>query len=354
MPNHPNHLILDFDGTLTTTSTLPLIYDIGYRLNPSSPSWNSIYRAYIDDYNELKVSYSKHRTTLSQELDWLEHLRVIEYRSIARVEATKVFRGVTKDVMHAAAEGVTKDGKLELRKGWEKLVTMVMEEEGKVSVVSVGWSAAFIRGCLSAASRLVRPDREDDASEKSFHIEHINVRANEVLDDEEGRMERYWKAAASDDRTRILTAADKFRVMTDTVGRDHHERPGQLVIYVGDSTTDLECLLHADIGICLRGEANTMTGEQKELQGTLDRVGLVCRWMGTIKKDDMKARSTSRVHNNSLWWAKDFDEIYRSMLFSTSGNIKDNDNYRSSHSVVRSARFEINKFTESTLVYQLT
>ncbi|KAL8778805.1 MAG: hypothetical protein Q9213_007240 [Squamulea squamosa] len=333
MPNYPIHLILDFDGTLTTTSTLPLIYDIGARLNPFSPSWHSISRAYVDDYNELKASYSKQRTTLSQELDWLEHLRVIEYRSIARVEATKVFRGVTKDVVHAAAGETTKDKKVELRRGWDKMVNNVLEAEGKVAVVSVGWSAAFIRGCLNTALRLVRPDREDGTLEKRFYIEHIDVRANEVLDDEDGNMERYWKAAASDDKARILTAADKFRAMTDMVGRDHDQRPCQLVIYVGDSPTDLECLLHADIGICLYGEANMMTREQRELRETLDRVRLGCRWIGTMKEDDIKPPSTSRVHNNLLWWARDFDEICRSLLFSASGNIKENDKYESSRSL---------------------
>ncbi|KAL8913556.1 MAG: hypothetical protein Q9171_001639 [Xanthocarpia ochracea] len=317
MHSHPIDLILDFDGTLTTTSTLPLIYDIGHGLNPSCPSWHLISQAYVDDYSDfLKSSYSK-RTTLSQEIDWLEHRRIIEYRSIARIEATKVFRGITNEIVRAAAEKAVTDGKTEMRRGWEKLVGKVMEGEGKVGIVSVGWSAEFIRGCLSASMNYTRAEGLDGNLEMGLNVEVIDVRANTILGGEEGKMDRYWKA---DDMSLILTADDKLRVMTDLVGTGQNDKPPSLVVYVGDSTTDLECLLHAEVGICLSGEADTMTGEQKELKETLDRLGIGCRWIGEMNAVDVKLRSTDQ-----LWWAEDFDEICHSPLFGAREHIKDSE-----------------------------
>lgn len=145
------HLVLDFDGTLTTSSTLSLIYNTGHRLNPSCPPWQSISQAYIDDFNSMKTTSMAKPTTLLQALQRLEAMRAIEYRSIARVEATKVFRGATKEILHAAAEKAVRDAELEMRDGWQKLVGMVMKGEGKVGVVSVGWSGDFIRSCLCAS-----------------------------------------------------------------------------------------------------------------------------------------------------------------------------------------------------------
>ncbi|KAL8924826.1 MAG: hypothetical protein Q9172_002490 [Xanthocarpia lactea] len=311
MHSHPITLILDFDGTLTKTSTLPLIYEIGHGLNPSCPSWHLISQAYVDDYSDfLKSSYSK-RTTLSQELDWLEQQRTTEYRSIARIEATKVFRGITNEIVRAAAGEAVTDGKTEMRRGWEKLVGKVMEGEGKVGIVSVGWSAEFIRACLSASMNHMRAEGPDGNIDMGLNVEFIDVRANTILGGEEGKM---------DDSSLILTADDKLRVMTDLVGMGHNDKPRSLVVYVGDSTTDLECLLHAEVGICLSGEADTMTGEQKELKETLDRLGIGCRWIGEMNAVDVKLRSTDR-----FWWAEDFDEICHSPLFGAREYIKDSE-----------------------------
>ncbi|KAL8658188.1 MAG: hypothetical protein Q9226_001186 [Calogaya cf. arnoldii] len=316
------HLILDFDGTLTTATTLPLIYDIGHRLNPLCPSWQSISQAYIDDYKNLKSAQMIKPSTLSQELSWLESLRAIEHRSIARVEATKVFRGVTKELIHSAAGKAVKDREIELRPGWEKLVGKVMEGHGKVGVVSVGWSPDFIQGCMEASVQRVGPAGQDGNFEKGVDVASIDVRANNVLGSDEGKLDRYWRAASVDDRSRILTAADKLRVMTDVVDTEHIDGPRPLVVYVGDSTTDLECLLHADVGICLDGEPAAMTGEQRDLEEALNRVGIDRRWLGDMKEADLEVPLMQSINHSLLWWAKDFHEIRGSPLFSATNYCK--------------------------------
>ncbi|KAL8853386.1 MAG: hypothetical protein Q9221_001702 [Calogaya cf. arnoldii] len=330
MPLPSIYLILDFDGTLTTASTLPLIYDIGHRLNPSCPSWQSISQAYIDDYRDLKSAQIIKPSTLLQELSWLESLRAIEHRSIARVEATKVFRGVTKEIIHSAADKAVRDREIELRPGWEKLVGKVMEGHGKVGVVSVGWSADFIKGCMEASVQRVAAAGQDGNLEKGVDVASIDVRANNVLGGDEGKMDRYWKGASVDDRSRILTAADKLRVMTDVVDTEHIDGSRPLVVYVGDSTTDLECFLHADVGICFGGEPATMTGEQRDLEETLNRVGIDRRWLGDMKEADLEVALMQSINRPLLWWAKDFDEIRGSPLLNPRNYCKDREKNGSS------------------------
>ena len=324
MSAHCLHLVLDFDGTLTTTSTLPIIYNIGHRLNPSCPSWQSISQAYMEDYDRLK-STSVKPTTLSQELKWLESLRAIEYRSITRVEATNVFRNVSKELMHSAAATAVRDRQIEMRPGWEKLVKKAMERKGRVGIVSVGWSPDLIRGCLSASPDRVGAAGQDGNLEKGVDVALVDVRANNVLGGDGGKMDRSREAPSVDQRSRILTAADKLRAMTDVVGTDHPDHSRPLILYVGDSTTDLECLLHADVGICLSGEPAAMTREQRKLTETLNRAGIDRRWIGDIQEGDVEVPLVpSTDPNEVLWWAKDFDEICQSSLFSARKHVDGN------------------------------
>lgn len=146
-------------------------------------------------------------------------------------------------------------------------------------------------------------------------------------------MDRYWRAATSDDKSQILTAEDKHRVMRDLVGMDDVEGSRPLVVYVGDSTTDLECLLHADVGICLRDEAASLTWEQRELQEILDQAGIDCRWVGNMNEGDLEMPPLRSIdgglYHSQIWWARDFDEICQSLRFIVRENIKGTEKYES-------------------------
>ncbi|KAL8748042.1 MAG: hypothetical protein Q9184_007521, partial [Pyrenodesmia sp. 2 TL-2023] len=119
----PIHLILDWDSTLTITSTLPLIALIGYTLNPSPPipPWDTISEAYMSDYRAHVSAYSPpatDRKTVKQELEWLESLRDVERQSMERAEAAGLFKGVGREEVWRAAEGAVRERNVVLRKGW--------------------------------------------------------------------------------------------------------------------------------------------------------------------------------------------------------------------------------------------
>ena len=112
----------------------------------------------------------------------------------------------------------------------------------------------------------------------------------------------------------IWTAGDKGRVMDDVVARATVGGGGdssstimlpRTTVYIGDSPTDLACLVKADAGICIRDAA--MTGEQRDLQETLERIGVECLHVGGFE-DERQVKEGRR----RLWWARDFEEVCRS------------------------------------------
>ena len=67
------------------------------------------------------------------------------------------------------------------------------------------------------------------------------------------------------DESGICTGYDKLREMTNVIAHESTSQPFRTV-YIGDSNTDLPCLLHADIGVIM--------GKTATLIETCKRVGL--------------------------------------------------------------------------------
>ncbi|KAL8901757.1 MAG: hypothetical protein Q9207_005043 [Kuettlingeria erythrocarpa] len=318
----PIHLILDWDGTLTTTSTLPLIARIGYARNPSPliPSWDTISEAYMTDYHAHASTYAPsatERKTVEQEVAWLESLRDVERKSMERAEAAGLFRGVDSEDVRRAAQRAVREGEVLLRKGWSGLVGRVLREGGKVGVVSVGWSGDFIRGCLKTATE----DLEDG---EELRVEDIDVGANEIWGREEGKMSRYFGEKGRGGNGGIWTAGDKKRVLYELVATKPRGQDS-VVVYVGDSATDFDCLLAADLGICVRNEGE-MSGEQIQLEETSERLAIDCDWIGRMEPDSLQADSKTPDHSTSksLWWARNFDDILNSPLYGVATPAKTN------------------------------
>ena len=291
MPSPPLLLFLDWDNTLTTTTTLPLLASIATHptLHPGLTPLSTAYSHDLSAHDAAYVPAPADRTTVAQELTYLNNLRAVERRSVERVEAAGIFRGVAAaDVDVAAKDLGMRPGCL--RAGFADLVRNVQQRVGGVvTVVSVAWSRRFIRGVLLAAC--VRAE--------GVRVDEVDVRANEIVDDGSGRLDRVFGGADGG----VWTAGDKARVMAAVAVGGGGDLSATRTVYVGDSSTDLACLLQADVGICIRDQV--MTAEQQCLQGTLERIGVECRHVAGFdgRVEDGRKR---------LWWAGDFDQVCRS------------------------------------------
>ncbi|KAI9657944.1 MAG: hypothetical protein M1821_002601 [Bathelium mastoideum] len=293
------HLILDWDGTLTKQDTLHIVAQIGYSHNRDQnlTPWDEIVQAYLSDYDHHEAVYKpvrKERKRIAEESEWLASLIDVERESIKRVQAAGVFAGVTKQDVSSASKSAIIDRRIELRNGWRELLSIAFDKgdqasmSSPVSVISVNWSRTFIRTCLETALQKTSGSEVD--------IDTIPICANEIYPDVE-------------DKSTIYTSADKLAAFQKLRGAG--SRP---TLYVGDTSTDFDCLVAADVGICVRNEI--MSGGQKELKDTLERVGFELArlsptaWtgigQGSKNNSDFEIRENRRV-----WWVTDLMEIVR-------------------------------------------
>ncbi|CZR66404.1 uncharacterized protein PAC_16305 [Phialocephala subalpina] len=217
-------LHLNWDGTISLTGTLATVALIGYAKNShkAMPPWSHFLETYMSNivaHTALYEPRKEDRRALQEEFSWLESLTAIERATIAKDFSTRQ--------------------ETQLISGLKELLQRLHETGGYASSISVNWSGEFIRAFL----------RTTMAAE-GWKSPSVAVYANEIISGGNGKMGRHF---ADDDR-RIWTAGDKKRVLAETV-KVQDQGVGGKNVYVGDSVTDLDCLLFVDIGICIRGES---------------------------------------------------------------------------------------------------
>ena len=310
----PIHLLLDWDGTLTRKDTLSLVGSIAYHANPdrSLPQWSTFVDGYMNDYTEHANRYepiTSARTILDQERQWLASLAPIENKSVLRVESSGIFKRVkASHVDHIAASSVQSED-LQLRSHWDLLFhTLLSNPSNKISILSVNWSARFIRQSLLCASSSIT-SLEDETL--NSYIRTMDIEANEIsnlehIDGSDGRLSK-------DSSTGIRTSADKLlrlplrcqrKLGKPISNTEPVEQEEAIVVYVGDSATDLEALLAADVGICIRDDP--MGSSQKELSDTLQRIGVNIRHVD--EGIDVKQKT-----NNAVYWTHGFDQVIKAL-----------------------------------------
>lgn len=306
----PICLVLDFDGTLTKHDTMHLVANAGYSRqkrsgrNPQPPSWDEIVTAYTNDFRLHSKAYSptdSERRNVNEEIEWLNSLEHIEQASFDRAREAGIFDEVSNEDMIQEVRRAIKQHELQLRPNCAEVCHAMFlhnQEFGllaNVHVLSVNWSASFIRFVLNATPIF-----------SSYHglewFRSLMVHANELPGMYE--MHSHWDIVHH-----IRTSSDKVKILKALAPKEQCES-----IYVGDSATDLECLLAADIGICVRDDP--MGSGQKALADTCDRLSI-----GVLRLAELQKRQTTNQEtknsDKTLYFIKDFSELY-TML--TGGN----------------------------------
>ncbi|KAF2725621.1 hypothetical protein K431DRAFT_280981 [Polychaeton citri CBS 116435] len=329
--SRPVRLYLDWDGTLTKRDTLAALAQIVAKRNSRlqrqglqndrsntdpGTTMAGFGSSWMDDFERHQRNYhpkSPERRTITAEREWLESLKAVESASVRRVEAAGFFSGCTLNDVDAAAEEAVETGTVVLRDGWDGLYTSYLEPGptddrvgGKTfCIVTVNWSVAFIRRAIFHHLRRLSLPRSGNADDLERLIGSLEIKGNELeglSDDANGGSSGMLSGPQSLD---IRTSADKEQALAAFTQRlknfaDPSSQP--IVVYVGDSCTDLGCLMAADVGICIRDDPPT--GTQTEVHRTLDRLG--------VQTLSIQGRSISQEiggHEKVLWYAKDFKDI---------------------------------------------
>jgi len=334
------------------------------------------------------------RRTLAEEFSWLRSLQAIEGRSAARVEGSGIFDGVTRAQLSQQASAAVDSGTLALRRGFFPVaLPHAIEAGARVSIVSVHWSRHLIRAALQRHGEL-QCREEDEAGEAGTHsaaslvvvkavgqhgqhgqqeeehglepgqhhqrqplrldswpgsvaggpesralmqqalqwIGRVKIEANELPSVElEGVPTRGVGVGLGKDRGKgIRTSTDKLAAMNALLADDGADTD-TVVVYVGDSPTDLECLIAANIGICVRDEP--LTSAQHDLAEALRRLGVQTHHVSELRERPWAARPPEKAaqllqghdrqvsrmtepryeYDRGLWWARDFVEITQAL-----------------------------------------
>ncbi|KAH9844513.1 hypothetical protein Tdes44962_MAKER07337 [Teratosphaeria destructans] len=300
----PVHLILDWDGTLTTKDTLAVLAELpktrdernhnsgnsGTAPVVSSVQWQDIVNGYMQACNAHQASHFPSAGGPEALEKWLDSLESIEYASAQRASDSGFFKGVSSEDVRPTITRALETRALELRHGWEKLLSLGLATGCQVTIVSVNWSETFIRWSLYlAAARLQRADLDTD--ELQSYINNMHIYANDIhgLSSPLGSSGRLVG--------NVRTAQEKLACMKKAVAAHapsiEPER-APAVVYVGDSATDFLCLQRASGSGrgCDRG-VWIFDGPAGDAEKTMEKTFAPCK---AEELDFVVARDLERVY----------------------------------------------------------
>ncbi|GKT48375.1 UPF0658 Golgi apparatus membrane protein [Colletotrichum spaethianum] len=283
MPRKTPNLVLDFDGTITIQDTIGTLAEIALRFQHEhgidlSSAWQQVLEHYSQDHADHVATYkpaADDRLSLSEELAYLRGLREVELRSVQRVEQSGLFRDLRREDLAKAGNTARMEGRVKLREGFTDLMDLAKKNGWAVSVVSVNWSRSFISGVLSDYN--------------------FDVVANEIEMD--GTILGPAVLGTPARETILTTCEDKLRALRALATRQGADN-AEALIYFGDSTSDIECLLEA------RGVV-VSSGPESSLMKTLRRVGY-----DVPRVDEFHPSS-------GIVWASTFAEVLKSGFLSS-------------------------------------
>jgi hypothetical protein len=290
----PPIFILDFDGTITTKDTISTLAQCAVSFQQSrakdmQKDWDYVVAAYSEDCSKHVESYKPSkgdRTTLKEELDWLRGLKAVEERSFSRVSNSGIFAGISQDDWWHLGRDAVERGDVGIRRGFKEFVESVTKKGGQWGVVSVNFSTEWIKGVLSAVI--------------GAQAENVRVLANSpdergILRGPEGEGGGEGEVMATSNAKleavmRLLREWDtRYRISCEEINA---------VYYIGDSGTDLECLIEDEtIGVAMAEKGKS------SLMDMLQRIGVKTTRIEQYQED------SEVVH-----WAEDFEQIARSPL----------------------------------------
>lgn len=264
-------LVFDFDGTITQTDTIGELAQaaIGLQLQRTGrdlqPAWDHAVQAYLQDYASYRTNFKPpepERGSIEAETKFLAGLKHAEEASLSRVSNSGLFAGLQREDLFQMGVEAVSSGRVVITEGFEELLNAASRKELNVNVLSVNWSKSFIEGVL--------------------HQHSLHVIANEVA----GNGEIQGPPGLD---SRMTTASDKLRALRQIITSDEQ------VLYFGDSTTDLECLL-LSCGVVIAKDITS------PLLNTLSRIGI-----------QVPHIENSQKHKNiEVFWARDFRDVLQS------------------------------------------
>ncbi|KAF4344459.1 UPF0655 [Fusarium beomiforme] len=269
------HLVFDFDGTITQEDSIGELARSALEIQRNKyghdlqASWDLVVQSYVTDYRHYKDNHPSPeatRTCVEHEIEFLSGMKDVEETSLRRIAESRIFAGLDAETLSQAGADAVQAGRIKIRDGFADIISLAKERGWSVSVISVNWSRAFLRGALSPYT--------------------LDVIANEPASDGTIEGPEFFQG-------RMTNVREKEKALQHIINEKDEK-----VIYFGDSTTDMQCLLTGGVVIS--------DNEESSLLKALRRVGVDVPHVG-------------EKGNEKISWAKDFREVLDSGLLDAQG-----------------------------------
>ncbi|RHZ47466.1 hypothetical protein Glove_579g21 [Diversispora epigaea] len=238
-------LVCDFDETITQRDSTCKVAELAYKkraqqgkCSPSDdcfldcpPPWSY----FVEKYFKERKEHIKHwgethpETSLEDHYKLLGSLREVEIASMERVEKYNCLSGIHRNELFEQGRRIEKrDYATEVLKIYSTKHNN--NQDNNLYILSTNWSRDMLLGSLKDS---VRIEKE--------HILSNNLVFNET------------DCTAGILKKEVLTGLDKLAIFNKL-----NIPEGTISVYIGDSDTDLPCMLYANIGIIM-GNNVTLT-----------------------------------------------------------------------------------------------
>ncbi|KAI8323915.1 hypothetical protein GQ54DRAFT_296482 [Martensiomyces pterosporus] len=272
-------LAVDFDKTLTVADTTADVVAVAKRKHPNYRDFQWFTDEYMKDYDVYDAKWQPivdaraRQHTVDKELldEYLEALRPVEEASLRRVSDQGILAGVSRAEFAAGGRAVA------FQQGAAAAISQFLSNSSAsgsssspryVHIISVNWSADFIRGALEAHGVPVDDSRIAIHS-NSPEFSTASELSTGVL------------------RPRMVVASDKVSKISEIkteIAKELGAEP--FVAYAGDSLTDLPALLAADVGLFV---------------GQSSSVAKWCEWLGIKFGQARDGHGAKTLHRLAGW-----------------------------------------------------
>ncbi|CCE81979.1 Piso0_002667 [Millerozyma farinosa CBS 7064] len=219
----PSAFLIDWDETITKGDTIHLVAEASNATKKRDPPFEyyvSVYNRAYDDYKQEFLTKRGEVNSIEKEMDFQRGMKKVEMSSVNELCKLKFFEGLTVQNL------VAQSSKVSLRENFLDFLGKCRLYNVPVIILSVNWTKLIMESVL----------RSHGFSEDSMDIQYI---VNE-LEFSGGVCTGVFDSSRS-----VRTGIDKLEYLVkvrSTLGD---------VCYIGDSSTDIPCLVNSDAGIVM-------------------------------------------------------------------------------------------------------
>ncbi|KAI8988079.1 hypothetical protein BDF20DRAFT_910618 [Mycotypha africana] len=259
-------ILIDFDETMTIEDTIAPLGSFAVNATNNSHPWSWYSDEYMKDYYAHQATLTNQPKNFGDFVKQLDSYHDVEQASLDRVGTNHVFKGLShKDLYEAGVQYASK----------KKIVQPYLFEAlepylPQMRIISLNWSKDWLLGILKG---LDVQKKDIYSNDLVFKKKRHNKKSHHGCKEEDKEDEEVATGIITPE---ILTTGDKQHIIKKI---KHNKR----VIYIGDSTGDIEALVEADIGIVIGNNTSLL----KQLQ----------RFHYSLEEDITKPSSLYRVDN---------------------------------------------------------